>query len=62
MIVELALHVGDDVHDVKITLDTVPLGHLDATGLGDAAHIVAAQVEQHQMLGQFLRIVEQFIG
>ena len=56
---QLALDVGDDVHDVAVALDeklsvtcTVPMR-------GDAADIVAAEVEQHQVLGALLGIGEQ---
>ncbi len=54
--IELAHHVRDDVHDVRVVLEEELVGNLDATDLGDAADIVAAEVEQHQVLGQFLGI------
>ncbi len=52
---EPAFDVGDDVHDVAVALDDELLGHLDRADLGDAADIVAAEIEQHQMFGAFLR-------
>ena len=37
-------------------------GDLDRAGLGHAADIVAAQIEQHQMLGALLGVGHQFLG
>ena len=62
IVAQLALDVGDDVHDVAVALDEEAVGHLDRADLGDAADVVAAEVEQHQMLGALLRIGEQFGG
>ena len=59
--IELALDIGDDVHDVAVALDEELVGDLDGADLGDAADIVAAEIEQHQMLGALLRIGEQFL-
>src|SRR5207245_3934696 len=56
------LDVRDDVHDVRIALDQHFLGHLDASGRGDAADVVAAEVDQHDVLGALLRIGEQLLG
>ena len=58
---ELALDVRYDVHHVAVSLDEELVGDLDGTDGGDAADIVAAKVEQHQMLGALLRIGEQFL-
>ena len=54
-----ALHVGDDVHHVAEPLDGEALGDAHAAELGDAADVVAAEVEQHQVLGALLRVGEQ---
>ena len=35
---------------------------LHVAGLGDAADIVAAEIDQHQMFGAFLGIGHQFLG
>ena len=56
---ELALDVRDDVHHVAVALDEELVGHLHGADLGDAADIVAAEIEQHQVLGALLRIGEQ---
>ena len=57
---QLALHVGNDVHHVRIVLDLHVLGHLDGADLRDAADVVAPQIHQHHMLGALLRIGQQF--
>ena len=48
------------MHDVAVALDEELVGDGDAADLGDAADVVAAEVEQHQVLGALLRIGEQF--
>ena len=62
--VELPDHVGDDVHHMAVAFDGVAVGHADGAGLGHAAHIVAAQIQQHQVFGAFLGIGQQadFVG
>ena len=62
IVAQLALDVGDDVHDVAVALDEEAVGHLDRADLGDAADVVAAEIEQHQMFGALLGIGEQFGG
>ena len=70
----VALDVGDDVHDVAVALDDEAVGdpHVGPAGAlrrgvaarlpqhGHAADVVAAQVQQHQVLGPLLRIGQQF--
>ena len=58
---ELALDVRDDVHDLAVALDEELVGDLDGADLGDAADVVAAEIEQHQVLGALLRIGEQLV-
>ena len=57
-----ALDVGDDVHDVAVVLDDQLLGDAHGADLGDAADVVAAEVQQHQVLGQLLRVGQQVRG
>ena len=59
---EAADDIGDDVHDMAVALDRKALRHPDRTDFGDAADVVAAEVEQHQMLGALLGIGQQFGG
>ena len=49
------------MHDVAVALDEELVGDLDGADLGDAADVVAAEVEQHQVLGALLRIGEQLL-
>ena len=50
------------MHDVRVALDVKDLRHLDGAGLGDAADVVAAEVEQHDVLGELLLVVAQLLG
>ena len=54
-----AFDIRDDVHDLAVALDEELIGDFDRADLGDAADIVAAEIEQHQMLGAFLGIGEK---
>jgi hypothetical protein len=60
-VLQQAFDVADDVHDVRIALDGKGVGDLHAAGLGDAADVVARQVDQHQVLGALLGVGEQFL-
>ena len=60
--VELAHDVGDDVHHVAVVLEEELVGDLDAAERRDAADVVAAEVEQHQVLGAFLGVGEQLVA
>ena len=59
---QLAGDVRGDVHHVAVTLDHHHVGQLDGAVLGDAADVVAAQIDQHHVLGPFLGIGQQFLG
>ncbi len=50
------------MHDVAVALDRHDVGHFDAAVAGNAADVVAAQVDQHHVLGPFLGIGQQFFG
>ena len=50
------------MHDVGVVLDGVLLGHRHRADLGDAADVIAPEVEEHQVLGPFLGIGQQFFG
>ena len=54
--VEVALHVGDDVHDLAVALDEERVGHTDTADARDASGIVAPEVEEHQVLGPLLGV------
>jgi hypothetical protein len=44
------------VHDVGVALDEHQVLHLDAAELADAADVVAAEVDQHDVFGDFLLV------
>ncbi len=50
------------MHDMAVALDHHLLGNLDRADLGDAADIVAREIQEHQMLGALLGIGEQLRG
>ena len=58
--VQLALNVGHDVHDMAEAFDTEAFGDFHRAKRGNPANIVAAEIEQHQMLGTLFRVGEQF--
>ena len=57
---QLAFDRADDVLHVRVLLDHQPVGHLHRADFRDAAHVVAREIDQHHVLGDFLRVVEQF--
>ena len=50
------------MHDVGIIFDGEFFRRRDGADFGDTADVVAAQVQQHQMFSQFLRIAKQVFG
>ena len=62
VVAQLAGDVRGDVHDVAVALDHHHVGDLDRAELGDAADVVAAQVDEHDVLGPFLGVGQQFGG
>ena len=54
-----ARDLADDVEDVRVGLDDHVLVDADRAVLADAAEVVAAEVDQHHVLGALLRVVEQ---
>ena len=48
------------MHDVAVTLNGEGFGHLDAADFGDAANVVAGQINQHDVLGTFFGVVDEF--
>ena len=49
------------MHDVRIPLDHHFVVQLHAAGFGHAADIVAAQVDEHQVLGDLLGVLQQVL-
>ena len=58
---QLAFDIRDDVHDLAEAFDEELVGDFDGADLGDAADIVAAKIEQHQMLGALLWIGQKLL-
>ena len=50
------------MHDMGIAFDHELFDHLDRTRFGDPADVVAAKIQQHQVLGPLLWIAQQFLG
>ena len=59
---ELPGDVARDVHDMAVALDRHHVGELHRTDLGDAADVVATEVDEHDVLGPLLRVGEQTLG
>ena len=51
-----------DVHDVAVALDRHEVDDLDGARRADAAEVVAAEVDEHEVLGALLRVGEQLGG
>ena len=60
-LVEPAQDVADDVHDVAVALHGKAFSDAHRADLGDAAHVVAAEIQQHQVLGALLGIGQQLL-
>ena len=54
--IELARDVRHDVHHVAVTLHDHEIVHADLTMFGDAAHVVAREIHEHEVLGALLGI------
>ena len=55
-------HVRGDVHDVRVALDLHHVGQLHRAVVGDPADVVAAQVDEHDVLGPLLGVGQQLLG
>lgn len=56
---ELAFDTRHQVHDVRVALDEHKVFGLYAAELGDATDIVAAEVDEHDVLGYFFGVVAE---
>ena len=57
---EAARDTAHEVHDVAVTLDRSERTHFDRSRRRHPAEVVAREVDQHHVLGVFLRVGEQF--
>jgi len=56
ILLELARDAAHQVHHVAVALHRAEGGYLDRSVGRDAAHVIAAQIHQHHMLGAFLGV------
>ena len=56
---DIALDVGNDMHNVAVAFDEEAIGDVDAADGRDVADIVTAKIEQHEVFGEFLGIVQE---
>ena len=59
--VQHAFHIAHNVHHMAVAFHRKGLGHLDAANLGNAANVVAGQIDQHHMFGTLFGVVDQFL-
>jgi hypothetical protein len=50
------------VHDVAVALDPHEAAHVDGARHADPAEVVAAQVDEHHVLGPLLGVGAQLVG
>ena len=56
---EPALHLGDEVHDVRVALDGLELRDPDRADRRDPPDVVPPEVDEHHVLGVLLRVGAQ---
>ena len=59
---ELALDDRDQVHDVRVALERHERRHAHAAVLAHAAEVVAAEIDEHDVLGALLLVALQLVG
>ena len=62
VVAQFALDMADDVLHVAVAFDDHLFRQLHAARLAHAADVVAAEVDEHGVLGQLFRIGEQLLG
>ena len=55
-------HIGNDVHDVTVTLDLHHLGHTHRAEIRNSTNIVAGKIDKHDVFRALLWIGEEFGG
>ena len=56
---QVTLDLAHEMQDVRIALDDHQFGHTHRAELRHSAHVVAPQVDQHEMLGAFFFVGEK---
>ena len=54
-------HLGNDMHDVAVTLNDHEVLDLHCAEIADPAQIIAGQIDQHDVLGALLGVGEQLL-
>ena len=57
---QASFDLADDVHHVGVALDHHQVLDFDAAGLANPAEVVASEVNEHHVLGPFLRVGKKF--
>src|SRR5206468_4228991 len=57
-----ANYVGNDVHNVAVTLDLREFGHPNGAELCDSPDIISCKIHKHDVFGAFLRVSEELSG
>src|SRR5436309_15629912 len=55
----MASYVGNDVHHMAVTLDPHEFRHTHGAEFGNPADIISRKINEHDVLGAFLRIGEK---
>ena len=56
---KLSLHLGHNVHDVRVALDGHELGHFDRAEATNPADVIAGEIDEHEVFGAFFFVGEQ---
>ena len=59
LIRQFAHNIRNDMHHMAVAFDNEFFGWTHCAYFGDTTHIVAAQIQQHKMFGQFFFIAQQ---
>src|SRR5438034_10066962 len=58
----MAGYVGNDVHYMAVTLALHEFRHMHGAEFGNPADIISRKIDEHDVLGAFLRIGEKLTG
>ena len=57
----MAVHIADDVHHMAVALDNHEITHLDRAIICHATDVVSGQINEHDVFGTLLWIIQQFV-
>ena len=58
----MTVHVRNDVHDVRVALDDHQITDAHGAVVGHTADIIACEIDEHDVLGAFLGVIQQFLS